>query len=198
MTDNNYRWMPQIVVEDNKGSHEVLLMTSLLMRRKIFLEGEIDMQMANDFLRMMYYLNETKDPVDVIINSPGGMLEAGFMIIDSINLSELKVRTICAGRAMSMAALILVSGSKGERCILPNSKVIIHEPLIMSNGGGNASSIKELSDTLIEIRDKTNSFLASKTGKTLKEINKATTRDYCMNAREAVDFGICDRILDSL
>ena len=196
MTDHLF---PLIEVESANGTREISLATRHLMRRKIFLTGEIDAPLANSFLAQIMFLEEERDaPVDISINSTGGEVNSGLLLYDAIQASTLPVNLICTGHAASMAAIILAGGEKGRRYILPHSKVMIHEPLISSGVGGSASSIKNISDSILETRDIVNGILAKHTGKTLEEINEATRYDHYMNAEEAISFGICDKIASSV
>jgi len=186
---------PSIEVESAHGVREVSLDTRHLMNRRIFINGEINEESANDFLSQMLYLEqESDDPITIYINSPGGSVNAGLVIYDCIQASELEINLICAGTAASMAAIIFAGGEKGHRYILPHSKVMIHEPLLAGGVGGSATSIKNISDSILETREIVNKILAKHTGKTLKEINKATSFDNYMNAEEAIKFGLCDEI----
>lgn len=186
---------PTIEVESAHGVREVSLDTRHLMNRRVFINGEINDESANDFLSQMLYLQqESSDPITIYINSPGGSVNAGLVIYDCIQSSELEINIICAGMAASMAAIILAGGQKGHRFILPHSKVMIHEPLISHGVGGSATSIKNISDSIIETRELVNKILAEHTGKSVKEINKATSFDNYMNAEEAIEFGLCDKI----
>ena len=186
---------PSIEVESAHGVREVSLDTRHLMNRRIFINGEINEESANDFLSQMLYLEqESDDPITIYINSPGGSVNAGLVIYDCIQASELEINLICAGTAASMAAIIFAGGKKGHRYILPHSKVKIHEPLLAGGVGGSATSIKNISDSILETREIVNKILAKHTGKTLKEINKATSFDNYMNAEEAIKFGLCDEI----
>ncbi len=193
------RWFPLIEAESADGIREISLATRHLMKRKIFLTGEIDSELANSFASQIMFLeDEGKGPIDIIINSPGGEVNSGLMIYDVIQSSKLPINMICMGQAASMAAIILAGGQKGRRSILKHGKVMIHEPLIANGMGGSASSIKNISDSILETRDIVNGILAEHTGKTLDEINEATRNDNYMNAEEAISFGICDRIVTSL
>lgn len=186
---------PTIEVESAHGVREVSLDTRHLMKRRIFLKGEINEETANDFLSQMLYLEqESKAPVTIYINSPGGSVNAGLVIYDCIQASELEINMVCAGTAASMAAIIFAGGQKERRFILPHSKVMIHEPLLAGGVGGSATSIKNISDSILETREIVNGILAKHTGKTVKEINKATSFDNYMNAEEAIKFGLCDKI----
>ena len=186
---------PTIEVESAHGIREVSLDTRHLMNRRIFIHGEITDESANDFLSQMLYLEqESSEPITIYINSPGGSVNAGLVIYDCIQSSDLEINIICAGMAASMAAIILAGGQHGRRYIMPHSKVMIHEPLINSGLGGSATSIKNISDSILETRSLVNSILSKHTGKTVKEVNKATSFDNYMNAEEAIEFGICDMI----
>ena len=191
--------IPHIEVESAHGTREISLDTRHLMKRRIFLSGEINAEAADGFLSRLLYLEEEDDtPVTVYINSPGGEVNAGLMIYDAIQAARVPINLICTGCAASMAAIILASGEKGRRYILAHSKVMIHEPLIASGVGGSASSIKNISDSILETRDIVNGILAKHTGKTLDEINEATRFDNYMNANEAIEFGICDKVAESI
>ena len=186
---------PTIEVESAHGVREVSLDTRHLMNRRIFIHGEINDESANDFLSQMLYLEqESSEAITIYINSPGGCVNAGLVIYDCIQSSNLEINIICAGMAASMAAIILAGGQEGRRYILPHSKVMIHEPLISNGVGGSATSIKNISDSIIETRELVNNILAKHTGKSLKEVNKATSFDNYMNAEEAIKFGLCDSI----
>ncbi|MCR5099305.1 MAG: ATP-dependent Clp protease proteolytic subunit [Lachnospiraceae bacterium] len=192
-------WTPSIEVESAHGTREVSLSTRHLMNRRMFLTGEINADMANAFLSQLLYLEqEPEDPVTIYINSPGGEVTSGLMIYDAIQGSGLTINMLCAGTAASMAAVLLAGGQKGRRFILPHSKVMIHEPLISHGVGGSASSIKNISDSILETRSIVNGILAEHTGKKIDEIDKATDHDNYMNSAEAVDFGICDRVIDHI
>ncbi len=195
----NARWLPSIEVESAHGTREVSLSTRHLMDRIVFLSGDIDEDMANSFLSQLLFLEGSgNEPITVYINSPGGMVNAGLMIYDAIQGSELEINIVCTGIAASMAAIILAGGQKGRRYILRHSKVMIHEPLISGGVGGSATSIKNISESILETKEIANGILARHTGKTMDEINEATTFDNYMNADEAVAFGICDRITESI
>lgn len=192
-------WIPTIEVESANGTREVSLYTRHLMNRNLFLNGEINADMANFFVAQLLYLEETPDdPVNIYINSPGGEVNAGLMIYDAIQGSRLEINMICTGLAASMAAVILAGGQHGSRYILRHSKVMIHEPLLANGVGGSATSIRKISESIIETRELVNGILAEHTGKTLEEINEATSFDNYMSAEEAIAFGLCDRITDSV
>ena len=193
------QWIPLIEVESAHGTREIALATRHLTKRKIFLTGEINEALANSFISQIMYLEEEGEaPVNIYINSPGGEVNSGLLIYDAIQACKMPVNMICTGLAASMAAIILAGGQKGRRYILKHSKMMIHEPLISRGVGGSATSIKNISDSILETRSIVNSILAEHTGKTMEEINTATRFDNYMNAEEAIAFGICDQITKSL
>ena len=192
-------WIPSIEVESAHGTREVSLTTRHLMNRNIFLTGSIDADMANSFLSQFLYLeSETNEPITIYINSPGGEVNSGLMIYDAIQGSKVPINMICSGIAASMAAVILAGGQKGRRYILKHSKMMIHEPLLTNGVGGSATSIKNISESILETREILNGILAEHTGKSIDEINEATSFDNYMNADEAIEFGLCDKISDSV
>ncbi len=193
-------WIPTIEEESYNGIREVQLKTKHLTNRKLFLSGEITEEMANDFVSEMLYLVDSKEPVDIYINSPGGSVNAGLVIYDTLQAcaDKFEINMYCTGMAASMAALILAGGPKGHRYILPHSKCMIHEPLIAGGMGGSATSIKKTAESILETKAITNAILAMHTGKTIKEINKATSFDNFMDAEAAIAFGLCDEIRNVL
>lgn len=173
--------------------------TKLGEDRIISIEGTIDDAVANAFLEQVLVLNreDTNAPIIVRINSGGGSVSQGLMMYDVIQGSLAPVKLICTGEAYSMAAILLASGNpKHGRYILPDSKVMIHEPLIQGGVGGKTSSIKSISDSLLETRQKLNGILAKHTGHTIEEIDEATSYDHYFTADEAVAYGLCDKVVD--
>ena len=192
-------WNPTIEVESHAGVREVSLLTRHLMNRNVFLTGEICMESAMSILSQLKYLaNESDEEINMYINSGGGEVTAGLLIYDVLQQMKVPVNMYCTGIAASMAAVILAGGQKGRRYILPHSKTMIHEPLLAGGVGGSASSIKNISDSILETRKILNGILAKHTGKSLKEINKATAFDNYMNAEESVAFGLCDAVADEV
>lgn len=189
-------WNPCIEEESCNGVREVQLFTKHFADRKIFINGEVTEEMADDFVSKMLYLSRTKEPIDIYLNTPGGSVNAGLVIYDIIQSCNKKipVNIYCTGMASSMGAVILAGGQKGKRFILPHSRVMIHEPLISGGMGGSATSIKKTAESILETKAITNGILAKHTGKTIEEIDEATSFDNFMNAEEAIEFGICDAI----
>ncbi len=180
----------------SEGVSEISLEVKHLSDRKLFIIGEVTDQMANEFISKLMYLLESNEPIDIILNSPGGSVNAGLVIYDLIQECEGKIpiNIYCAGMAASMGAVLLAGGQKGRRFILPHSKCMIHEPLIQGGMGGSASSIKKTAESIMETKSVTNGILAKHTGKTIEEIDEATSFDNYMNAEEAIKFGLCDEI----
>lgn len=196
MTDHNF---PSVTVESACGERDVRLSVMHLTDRRVFLDGEIDADMANRFLMQMLYLEkEPEKPVTIYINSGGGEVNAGLMIYDILRSSPLTANLVCTGRAASMAAILLAAGRKGRRYCLAHSQIMIHEPLLAGGVGGSATSIHVLSNSILATRDTLNGILAEHTGRSLEEINKATSYDNFMNAEEAIRFGICDAVMNSI
>lgn len=190
---------PSIEVESAHGTREVSLSTRHLSNRMIFLTGEINSETANMFISEMIHLEQaSNEPITIYINSPGGEVNAGLLIYDVIQNCKNEINIICMGLAASMAAIILAGGRKGRRYIFKHSKVMIHEPLLSNGVGGSATSIKNISESILETREICNGILAKHTEKTLQDINEATSFDNYMNADDAIKFGICDKILDTI
>ncbi len=186
------------IEETASGIQVISLENKLLTRRKIFLDEAITTPTAVSFTQAMMYLTESSEPISIYINSPGGEVNAGLMIYDVIQSCQNDINMYCIGQASSMAAVILAAGQKGRRFILPHSRVMIHEVLLGGGISGSATSISRISESIMETRELVNTILAKHTAKTVKEINRATSFDNFMNAEEAVEFGICDKIVSSV
>lgn len=190
MTDIN------IIQRTAGGLHVIALDTVNFDRRILNIRGEITQSSAFEFALALQHLNNVSEtePVTVLINSPGGSIDAGLLMYDAIQSSPAPVRLVVLGAAYSMAAIIFASGLHG-RFILPNSKLMLHEPLLGYPIGGNTSSIKSISDDLLATRDKINGILAKHTGKTKAEIEEATKEDHYFTAEESVAFGLADKVI---
>ncbi len=188
------------IVKSSNGITVVPAESRLFAKRKLFIKGEITAQSACEFLENIMVLvdDDPDQPIHVFINSPGGEVNAGLMIYDFIKGARTPIKLYCVGMAASMAAIILAGGRKGERYILPHSKVMIHEPLIAGGVGGSATSIKHTADSIMETKRLTVELLAADTGKTEEEIDAAISYDNYMNANECVEFGICDKIITEI
>lgn len=191
---------PCIPVETVAGTRDVPLSVIHRANGNIFITGEIDQEASENFLlQMLYYEQECPDrTVNVYINSPGGQVKAGLMIIDILKKTKLSVNLICCSIAYSMAALILAVGKPGRRYAYPSAQIMIHEPLLTGGVGGSATNIREISENIMKTRDTLNAVLAEHTGKSIEEINKATSFDNYMSAEEAIRFGLIDSVLDGI
>ena len=183
-----------VVEQTDKGERSFDIYSRLLDDRIVFITGEIDDAVANTVIAQLIFL-EAKDPtkpINMYINSPGGSVTAGLAIYDTMNYIRSDVCTICVGLAASMGAFLLSSGAKGKRFALPNSEIMIHQPL----GGisGQASDIKIHADHIIKTREKLNAILAKNTGKDISVIAADTDRDNFLSAEQALEYGLIDKI----
>ena len=186
--------IPTVIEKSNQGERAYDIFSRILKNRIILLSGEIDDNTANIVIAELLYLDSIKnDDISLYINSPGGSVSAGMAIFDTMNYIKSDVSTICIGMAASMAAFLLACGKSGKRYCLPNSEVMIHQPL----GGvqGQATEIKIVAERIIKLKNKLNQILSEKTNKKLTEIEKDTDRDYYMNSQEALEYGIIDKII---
>ena len=186
----------QVQIKSSNGITLVPMETRLLANRKIFIEGEINSDTACSFVKQVLYLNgeDSKKPIDVLINSVGGEINAGMLMYDAIQSSTAPIRMFCIGNAYSMGALLFACGGHG-RYMLPHSELMLHEPLLGSRVGGNSSSIRSISDSLMETKRKMNQILAKHAGKTEEEMEKATSFDHFFSPEESIAFGLCDGIV---
>lgn len=190
---------PCIERETVQGISSISLETNAFSHRKVFLFGEVNEQMLDSLTKQMLYMNaEAEKPIRIYINSPGGSVIYGLAIYDQIQSCPCTINMFRVGMASSMGAIILAGGQRGRRYILPHSKVMIHEPLIDGGVGGSASTIKSTAESILKTKRLINGILAKHTGKTIEEIDKATDHDNFMTAKEAVEFGICDRIVERI
>ena len=194
-TYNSNNMLPHnVTVEDCNGSRDTDIITKQFAKGRLFIVGPINQRMAMDFISAMLILSEEHKDVEIFIDSPGGEVSAGLMIYDIISSYKYKITMYCTGLAASMAAIILAGGQLGRRFILPYSQVMIHEPQISGDLGGSATSIEKTANNILQTKNMLNKILALHTGRSLKEINKATLEDNFMTSEEAVAFGICDEI----
>lgn len=186
-----------VQVKSSNGIALVPIESRLMANRKIFIEGEIDADTACDFVKKVMLLNseDSQKPIDVLINSPGGEINSGMLMYDVIQASKAPIRLYCIGKAYSMGAVLFACGNHG-RYMLPHGELMIHEPLLGGRVGGNSSSIKSISDSLLETKKKMNKILAKHTGKSEKAIEKASNHDHYFSPEESVAFGLCDEIIE--
>jgi len=186
--------IPTVIEKSSMGERAYDIYSRLLKNRIILLSGEINDDTANVVIAQLLYLDSiSEDDISLYINSPGGSITSGMAIYDTMNLIKSDVSTICVGMSASMAAFLLSCGKKGKRYCLPNSEVMIHQPLGGVNG--QATEIDIVAKRILNLRSKINQILAKNTKKNLKQIEKDTDRDYYMNAQQALEYGIIDKIL---
>ncbi len=184
------------VIEKEKTEKAYDIYSRLLKDRIILLNGEINDDSANIIVAQLLYLDSlNNDDINLYINSPGGSITSGFAIYDTMNFVKSNVSTICIGMCASMAAFLLSSGQKGKRFCLPNSEVMIHQPL--GGASGQATEIKIAAERILKLKEKLNFILANNTNQDLKKIESDTERDYFLSAKEALDYGIIDKIIET-
>ena len=187
--------VPMVIEQSGRGERAYDIYSRLLRERVVFMVGPVNDQTANLVIAQMLFLeseNPDKD-ISLYINSPGGSVSAGLAIFDTIQFIKPDVSTLCVGMAASMGAFLLAAGAKGKRFSLPNSRVMIHQPL----GGvqGQASDIEIHAKEILALRDKLNKILSERTGQSLETISRDTDRDNFMSAEDALQYGIVDKVL---
>lgn len=188
--------VPMVIEQTNRGERSYDIYSRLLNDRIIMLADEVNDATASLVVAQMLYL-EAQDPdkdISLYINSPGGSVSAGFAIYDTMNFIKCDVSTICMGMAASMGAFLLSAGAKGKRLALPNSVIMIHQPL--GGAQGQASDIKIHAEHILKTRQKLNEILAKNTGKPLEVIERDTDRDNFMSAEEAFEYGLIDKVIE--
>jgi len=187
--------IPTVIEKSQNGERAYDIYSRLLKENIIFLGGAIDDDTANIIIAQLLFL-QSEDPkkdIRLYINSPGGHVSAGLAIIDTMNHIKNDVSTVCVGMAASMGAVILASGAKGKRYSLPNSEIMIHQPL--GGAQGQATDIQITAKQILKLKEKLNKMMAERTGKNFAEIEKDADRDYYMSADEAKKYGIVDKVL---
>lgn len=187
--------IPTVIERSNNGERAYDIYSRLLKDRIIILSGEIDDNLSNIIVAQLLYLDSiNNDDISLYINSPGGSITSGMAIYDTMNYIKSDVSTICIGMAASMGAFLLSSGKKGKRFCLPNSEVMIHQPL----GGvkGQATEIKIAAERILKLKEKLNLILSNNTGQDISKIEFDTERDHFLSSDQALDYGLIDKILD--
>ena len=191
--------VPYVVEQTNRGERSMDIYSRLLNDRIIILSEEVNNTTASLVIAQMLFL-EGQDPekdISFYINSPGGVITAGMAIYDTMQYIKCDVSTICMGMAASMGAFLLSSGTKGKRLALPNSEILIHQPLIAGGGiSGQSTDIKIHSDHMVYTRNKLNEILSKNTGKPLDVIERDTERDNYLTAQEAMEYGLIDKVIE--
>ncbi|MGD9157499.1 MAG: ATP-dependent Clp endopeptidase proteolytic subunit ClpP [Desulfobacteraceae bacterium] len=187
--------IPIVVEQTNRGERSYDIYSRLLKERIIFIGEQVEDNMANTVIAQLLFLEseDTEKPITVYLNSPGGSVTAGLAIYDTMQYIKPDVSTLCMGQASSMGALLLAAGAKGKRLALPNSRIMIHQPL----GGvqGQATDIEIQAKEMMKIKEKIHNILVEHTGQPVEKIREDTERDYFMSAEQAMEYGIVDRVI---
>lgn len=191
-------FIPMVVEQTNRGERAYDIYSRLLKDRIIFLGTPVNDIVANSIIAQMLFL-AAEDPdkdISLYINSPGGSITAGMAIFDTMQYIKPDVSTICVGMAASMGAFLLAAGAKGKRFALPNSEVMIHQPL--GGAEGQASDIEIRAKRILKMRDHLNRILSERTGQPLERVERDTDRDYFMTAQEAKEYGLVDAVIEKV
>lgn len=188
--------IPTVISKTMEGERAYDIFSLLLNERIILLTGEINDSTAASVVAQLLYLSskDSKKDIYLYINSPGGSITAGMAIYDTMNFIKCDVSTICVGMCASMGAFLLSGGKKGKRYALPNSEIMIHQPL--GGGQGQATDISIMANRLLKVKKRLNSILATNTNKSLDLIENDTERDHFLDAEEALEYGIIDKIIE--
>lgn len=195
----NNHLVPTVIEQSGRGERAFDIYSRLLKERIIFLVGPVDDHTANLVVAQLLFLESENPDKDIYfyINSPGGSVTAGMSIYDTMKFIKPDVQTLCLGQAASMGAFLLSAGTKGKRFALPNSRIMIHQPLISGGLGGQASDIEIHARELLKLKEKLNKILADHTGKSIEEVARDTDRDNFMSAQEAMAYGLIDKVITS-
>ncbi|KPN74401.1 MULTISPECIES: ATP-dependent Clp endopeptidase proteolytic subunit ClpP [Neisseria] len=190
--------VPTVIEQSGRGERAFDIYSRLLKERIVFLVGPVNDDTANLVVAQLLFLESENPDKDIFfyINSPGGSVTAGMSIYDTMNFIKPDVSTLCLGQAASMGAFLLSAGAKGKRFALPNSRVMIHQPLISGGLGGQASDIEIHARELLKLKEKLNRLLAKHTGQDLEKVERDTDRDNYMSAEEAQKYGLIDQVLE--
>lgn len=194
----NMSFIPYVVEQTGRGERSYDIFSRLLNDRIIMLSDQVNDTTASLVVAQLLFLEsqDTEKDISLYINSPGGSITAGMAIYDTMQYIKCDVSTICIGMAASMGAFLLAAGAKGKRFALPNSEIMIHQPLISGGLSGQCTDIKIHSDHLLRTRQKMNELLALNTGKPLEQVEADTERDNYMTAQEAMEYGIIDKVIE--
>ncbi|WP_026694007.1 ATP-dependent Clp endopeptidase proteolytic subunit ClpP [Peribacillus kribbensis] len=187
--------IPYVIEQSNRGERSYDIYSRLLKDRIIMIGDEINDQMANSVVAQLLFLaadNPEKD-ISIYINSPGGSTSAGFAIFDTMQHIQPEIQTICTGMAASFGAMLLLAGTKGKRMALPNSEIMIHQPL--GGARGQATEIEISARRILKLKEHINTIIAERTGQPIEKVARETERDYFMSAEEAKEYGIIDEII---
>ncbi|MGR3763201.1 ATP-dependent Clp endopeptidase proteolytic subunit ClpP [Rossellomorea sp. NS-SX7] len=188
--------IPYVIEQSSKGERSYDIYSRLLKDRIIMVSDEINDHMANSIVAQLLFLaaDDPEKDISLYINSPGGSTSAGFAIFDTMEYISPDVRTICTGMAASFGAMLLLAGTKGKRFALPNSEIMIHQPL--GGARGQATDLEISAKRILKLREHINEIISEKTGQPLDKVSLDTDRDYFMSAHEAKEYGIIDEIIE--
>ncbi|AAW89323.1 ATP-dependent Clp endopeptidase proteolytic subunit ClpP [Neisseria gonorrhoeae] len=191
--------VPTVIEQSGRGERAFDIYSRLLKERIVFLVGPVTDESANLVVAQLLFLESENPDKDIFfyINSPGGSVTAGMSIYDTMNFIKPDVSTLCLGQAASMGAFLLSAGEKGKRFALPNSRIMIHQPLISGGLGGQASDIEIHARELLKIKEKLNRLMAKHCGRDLADLERDTDRDNFMSAEEAKEYGLIDQVLEN-
>ena len=192
----NMNFIPMVIEQDARGERGYDIYSRLLKDRIIFLGTPVNDMVANAIIAQLLFLaaQDSEKDISLYINSPGGSITAGMAIYDTMQFIKPDVSTICVGMAASMGAFLLTAGAKGKRYALPNSEVMIHQPL--GGAEGQASDIEIRAKRILKMRDNLNTILAERTGQSFEKIERDTDRDNFMSAKEAMEYGLIDKVIE--
>ena len=189
--------VPYVVEQSPRGERSMDIYSRLLNDRIVFLGTPVDDQVANAIIAQLLHL-DSEDPeqdINVYINSPGGSVTAGLAVYDTMRFVNADVATTALGMAASISAVLLAAGTKGKRNVLPNTRVLLHQPWVQGGPGGQASDVEIQARELVRTKQRMNEILAEATGQPFEKIERDTDRDYIMGAEEAVEYGVVDRVV---
>ncbi|TYP69190.1 ATP-dependent Clp endopeptidase proteolytic subunit ClpP [Paenibacillus methanolicus] len=191
-------FVPMVIEQSNRGERAYDIYSRLLKDRIVFLGTPVNDVVANSIIAQLLFLaaDDPEKDISLYINSPGGSVSAGLAIFDTMQFIKPDVSTICVGLAASMGAFLLAAGAKGKRFALPNSEVMIHQPL--GGAQGQASDIEIRAKHILKTRDTLNRILSERTGQPLEKIERDTDRDYFMSAEEAFKYGLVDKVIEKI
>ena len=190
--------VPYVVEQGPRGERAMDIYSRLLNDRIIFLGTAVDDQVANAIIAQLLHL-DSEDPeqdINVYINSPGGSVTAGLAVYDTMRFVNADVATTALGMAASISAVLLAAGTKGKRNVLPNTRVLLHQPWVQGGPGGQASDVEIQARELVRTKRRMNEILAEATGQSFEKVERDTDRDYIMGAQEAVEYGVVDRVVN--
>jgi ATP-dependent Clp protease protease subunit len=199
MNYNPQAVIPYVIEQSPRGERAMDIYSRLLKDRIIFLGTPVDDQVANAIMAQLLHL-ESEDPeqdINLYINSPGGSVTAGLAVYDTMRFINADVATTALGMAASISAVLLSAGKKGKRNVLPNTRILLHQPWTQGGPGGQASDVEIQARELVRTKRRMNEILAEATGQSFEKIERDTDRDYIMGAEEAVEYGVVDRVVSS-